>query len=227
MQLIQAVDLDVEEHLVELGLAAAELDVGDVAVLAADDRRDGAQHAGLVHPHHDDPGCGAGRRALVVPADVEHPFLCRRIARHRGAVVLVDRDAAAGAHDADDGIAGDRVAAAGIGEGHAVGQAQDRHPLHRGGRGRRATQGQNFRKRGPSLGLQPALALGEGGIEDELGADRALAQRRQQVLDGFLGQRLERLLEQLLADLEVIGLGLALQQLAARSMKSPRCRVRR
>ena len=49
-QMLDVLDVDVDQHLEEVGIAAGDLQVGDVPAVLADHGREGAEAAGLISP---------------------------------------------------------------------------------------------------------------------------------------------------------------------------------
>ena len=103
----EVVDLDVEVEGLEAAVAVDQLQVDDVGVLGAEDARHRAERAGNVAKDHRQP-----RRAAVrafAPGEVEPVGVDP--ARQRVAADDVDLDLLVLAPEADDAVAGDRMAA--------------------------------------------------------------------------------------------------------------------
>src|ERR671912_491591 len=113
-EVFYVVDLDVDHHVEEVHRAVDDAQVGDVALVAGDHRRQLGQAARLVGDRDfQAPGVDAGLAfAHRIPADID-PALGRfREAFQRAAVDGVDGHALAGGYYADDAVARQRVAAA-------------------------------------------------------------------------------------------------------------------
>src|SRR5712691_10634114 len=126
-QVLYVFDLDIDHDLEEIGRAVGDLEIADVAALLADRRGQAAEIAGLVGDRDVDPPDMGGIGLLARPGDVEPALGLGGEAFQRVAIDRVDRHALAGRDDADDPVAGQRVAAAGEMQRHPGNEAADRH----------------------------------------------------------------------------------------------------
>src|SRR5665213_3592799 len=205
---------DIDQDLEEIERPVGDFEVGDVAATLADDSGQAAEAARLVAERDADAAeMGAIGIAVVAPGDVE-PAL-RRFGKgiQRLAIDGVDRDALARCDDADDAVAGQRMAAAGEMQRHAGNEAADRHRvlgclLAPGARSKR----HHFRR---LLGLNREdgvhdLAAGMHALADrdhEILARRAVESAQhfvQRLLGGFVAFLAERLLQDRLAASEIL-----------------------
>src|SRR3954464_446517 len=104
-QMLDVLDVDVDQHLEEIGVATGDLKFGDVPAVFADHGREGAEAAGLVGDDDTDAADMLDRIAATIPADID-PAL-RRVgeAFQRFAIDRVDRDALPRGHYAYDPVA--------------------------------------------------------------------------------------------------------------------------
>ena len=115
VQVGEVVDLDVEVEGMEVAVAVNQRQVDDVGVLGAERARHRPQRSGNVAQDHRET-CGAAVRAFA-PGEVEPVGIDP--ARQRVAADHMDLDALVLAAQADDPVAGDRVAAGRQMIGHA------------------------------------------------------------------------------------------------------------
>src|SRR6476619_3667653 len=125
MKVSEVVHLDVEMEGVEIAVAVDELKIDDVGVLLPKDARHGSQRSGNVAQDHAQPG-GAAVRALA-PGEVEPVGVDP--AGERVAADHVNLDLLVLAPEADDAVAGNRMAAGRQMVGDAGRQALDRERL--------------------------------------------------------------------------------------------------
>src|SRR3954454_22360470 len=213
-QVFHVGNLDIDHDLEEIGRAVGDLQIADIAALLADRGGQAAEIARLVGDGDVDAADMARLPLLAAPGYIEPALRLVGEAFERVAIDGVDGHALAGGDDADDAVAGQRVAATGKMQRHSGDQAADRD---------RGVLRPAFAAR-PRNRNDLVLRLGrmrEGSVDDLASGDVPLADRDIEVLDrsavellhhGFerplrevLAVLPERLLHDGAAEIEILG----------------------